>query len=103
MAPLPLHPTRPHIFLAPIRARPRYLRHNVSMTKPSPFHPIRAVAIDLDGTLLAPDHSISAENIAAIEAMHAAGVEIILASGRHYLSMLPYTRRIPQVRYNPLP
>ncbi|EDY82019.1 haloacid dehalogenase-like hydrolase, putative [Verrucomicrobiia bacterium DG1235] len=65
----------------------------------SPFHPIRAVAIDLDGTLLAPDHSISAENRAAIEAMHDAGVEIILASGRHYQSMLPYARKLPQVRY----
>lgn len=65
----------------------------------SPFHPIRAVAIDLDGTLLAPDHSISAENRAAIEAMHAAGVEIILASGRHYLSMLPFASQFPEVRY----
>ncbi len=65
----------------------------------SPFHPIRAVAIDLDGTLLAPDHSISSENRAAIEAMHKAGVEIILASGRHYVSMLPFARSLPQVRY----
>ncbi|MDQ8196711.1 HAD family hydrolase [Pelagicoccus enzymogenes] len=72
------------------------------MTTPSsssPFHPIRAVAIDLDGTLLSPDHSISAENRAAIEAMHDAGVEIILASGRHYQSMLPFARSLPQVRY----
>ncbi|MDQ8180002.1 HAD family hydrolase [Pelagicoccus sp. SDUM812005] len=65
----------------------------------SPFHPIRAVAIDLDGTLLAPDHSISMENRAAIAAMHEAGVEIILASGRHYQSMLPFARSLPQVRY----
>ncbi len=65
----------------------------------SPFHPIRAVAIDLDGTLLSPDHSISDENRAAIAAMHAAGVEIILASGRHYTSMLPFARSLPEVRY----
>lgn len=65
----------------------------------SPFHPIKAVAIDLDGTLLAPDHSISAENRATIEELHAAGVEVILASGRHYVSMLPYARSLPQVRY----
>ncbi|MDQ8186677.1 HAD family hydrolase [Pelagicoccus sp. SDUM812002] len=65
----------------------------------SPFHPIRAVAIDLDGTLLAPDHSISEENRAAIAAMHEAGVEIILASGRHYQSMLPFARSLPEVRY----
>lgn len=65
----------------------------------SPFHPIRAVAIDLDGTLLAPDHSISEENRAAIAALHEAGVEIILASGRHYQSMLPFARSLPVVRY----
>ncbi len=65
----------------------------------SPFHPIRAVAIDLDGTLLAPDHSISEENRAAIAALHEAGVEIILASGRHYQSMLPFARSLPEVRY----
>lgn len=65
----------------------------------SPFHPIRAVAIDLDGTLLAPDHSISPENRAAIAAMHDAGVEIILASGRHYVSMLPFARQFPEVRF----
>lgn len=65
----------------------------------STFHPIRAVAIDLDGTLLAPDHSISEQNRAAIAAMHEAGVEIILASGRHYQSMLPFARQLPMVRY----
>lgn len=65
----------------------------------SPFHPIRAVAIDLDGTLLSPELGICAENRAAIEALHAAGVEIILASGRHYQSMLPIARTLPQVRY----
>lgn len=65
----------------------------------SPFHPIKAVAIDLDGTLLAPDHSIGEQNRAAIEKLHAAGVEIILASGRHYVSMLPHARKLPQVRY----
>ena len=63
------------------------------------IHPIKAVAIDLDGTLLSPDHSISPENRAAIEELHANGVEIILASGRHYVSMLPYGRSLPQVCY----
>jgi len=70
-----------------------------TQSSPSPFHPIKAVAIDLDGTLLSPDHSISDENRATIEELHAAGVEIILASGRHYVSMLPYARKLPQVRY----
>ncbi|MBK1876151.1 HAD family hydrolase [Pelagicoccus mobilis] len=71
----------------------------MSSNERSPFHPIKAVAIDLDGTLLSPDYSISEGNRAALEELHEAGVEIILASGRHYVSMLPYARSLPQVRY----
>lgn len=69
------------------------------MSSHSPFHPIRAVAIDLDGTLLAPDLSISPENRATIDQLHAGGVHVILASGRHYHSMLPYARQLPAVEY----
>lgn len=69
------------------------------MSTPSPSHPIRAVAIDLDGTLLANDLTISAANLAAIEELHAEGVHIVLASGRHYTSMLPFARQLPQVKY----
>ncbi|MBC2606154.1 HAD family hydrolase [Pelagicoccus albus] len=71
----------------------------MSQNPASTFHPIKAVAIDLDGTLLSPDHTISEENRAAIETLHASGVEIILASGRHYQSMLPYAKSLPMVRY----
>lgn len=71
----------------------------MSSNTSSPFHPIRAVAIDLDGTLLSPDLTISDANRKAIESLHDAGVEIILASGRHYQSMLPFARTLPQVRY----
>lgn len=69
------------------------------MSSQTPSHPIRAVAIDLDGTLLGPDLTISAANLAAIEALHAEQVHVILASGRHYTSMLPYARQLPQVKY----
>lgn len=65
----------------------------------NPFHPIKAVAIDLDGTLLAPDLSISAENIAAVEELHANGISIIIASGRHHISILPHARKLPQVEW----
>jgi len=65
----------------------------------SPFHALRAVAIDLDGTLLSPELSVSEDNRAAIEELSGAGVEVILASGRHYTSMLPIARSLPAVRY----
>lgn len=63
------------------------------------FHPFKAVAIDLDGTLLGPDYTISEENHAAIKELHASGLEIILASGRHHVSMLPFARQLPQVKW----
>ena len=70
------------------------------MSKPDkPFHPIKAVAIDLDGTLLGPDLTISADNVSAIEELHDHGIQIILASGRHHISMLPYARKLPQVEW----
>ena len=45
---------------------------------------IKALAIDLDGTLLAPDDSISARNRAAVEAAVAAGWHVVLATARWY-------------------
>ncbi len=63
------------------------------------FHPFKAVAIDLDGTLLSHDLTISAANLAAVDALHANGLEIILASGRHHISMLPFARQLPQVNW----
>jgi Cof subfamily protein (haloacid dehalogenase superfamily) len=47
----------------------------------------RLAGIDLDGTLLSPDLSISPENLAALQRLHEEGVEIVLASGRHYRTM----------------
>lgn len=44
--------------------------------------PIALVLCDLDGTLLRPDHRISAGNLAAVKALQAAGVHFTLASGR---------------------
>ncbi len=63
------------------------------------FHPYQAVAIDLDGTLLSHDLSISAANHQAIERLHQAGLRVILASGRHHSSMAPFARNLPQVEW----
>ena len=44
----------------------------------------RALALDLDGTLLGPDDTISARNRAAVEAAAAADWHVILATARWY-------------------
>lgn len=45
---------------------------------------IRLIAIDMDGTLLAPDHTVSERNIQAIRAAKEKGVEVVIATGRSY-------------------
>ncbi|WP_193212943.1 HAD-IIB family hydrolase [Luteolibacter marinus] len=59
----------------------------------------RLAAIDLDGTLLGPDATISAANRAAVARLAAAGIEVVLASGRHVRSMQSYARQLPEVRW----
>lgn len=50
---------------------------------PVPF-PFQLAAIDLDGTLLGPDHQVSPENAAALAELQARGVIVAIASGRRY-------------------
>ncbi|GAC1415187.1 MAG: sugar-phosphatase [Acidobacteriaceae bacterium] len=45
---------------------------------------IRMIAVDMDGTLLGEDGQVSARNIAALRAAQAAGVEIVVATGRRH-------------------
>ena len=42
------------------------------------------IAIDLDGTLLGAEGRVSARNLAAIKAATAAGVEVVIATGRRH-------------------
>ncbi|HEX3550876.1 MAG TPA: Cof-type HAD-IIB family hydrolase [Candidatus Elarobacter sp.] len=50
---------------------------------PKPAVPaIDLIALDLDGTLLAPDETISARNRAAVKAALAAGIRVVLVTGR---------------------
>jgi Cof subfamily protein (haloacid dehalogenase superfamily) len=44
----------------------------------------RAFAIDLDGTLLGPDHQVSPANRRAVQAARDAGLEIVIATARWY-------------------
>jgi Cof subfamily protein (haloacid dehalogenase superfamily) len=59
----------------------------------------KLAAIDLDGTLLGPAHDISPENILAVQRLQAAGAQVVLASGRHYNSMVKYARALPGLQW----
>jgi hypothetical protein len=52
------------------------------------------IAIDLDDTLLRADLSISESNRRAIKAAAAAGIRVILASGRNFHSMCDYAEEL---------
>lgn len=60
--------------------------------------PYRLAAIDLDGTLFDHDKTVSEENLAALRRLEAAGIEVVIATGRHRsriqgaLAHLPHTR-----------
>lgn len=60
---------------------------------------LRLAAIDLDGTLLGADHTVGDANRRAVARLIAAGYEVVLASGRHYLSMRPHAEQLPGVRW----
>ncbi|HET9837801.1 MAG TPA: Cof-type HAD-IIB family hydrolase [Candidatus Angelobacter sp.] len=55
---------------------------------------IRLLAIDIDGTLLDPHFKITAENLAALRAAHAANIELVLATGRRHDYALPVAQEI---------
>lgn len=52
------------------------------------------IAIDLDGTLLRSDHSLSPANRAAVRACVAAGAQVVLATGRSFPSLRPYAQQL---------
>ena len=56
--------------------------------------PIRVLAVDIDGTLTDPQFHISERNIAALRAAYAAGIEIILATGRRHDYAMPVARQL---------
>ena len=45
---------------------------------------VKLIAIDMDGTLLTPNHTISERNIAAIQGAQEEGIEVVIATGRAY-------------------
>ena len=57
-------------------------------------HNIRLLALDIDGTLLDPHFKISEQNLSALRAAHAAGIEIVLATGRRHDYALPIAQEL---------
>jgi Cof subfamily protein (haloacid dehalogenase superfamily) len=57
----------------------------------------KLAAIDLDGTLLGPDHRPSAENLAAVARLQQRGITVVIASGRHFDSIAPIATQLDSV------
>lgn len=55
---------------------------------------IRLIALDLDGTVLHTDHTVSKENERAIKQAIENDVEVIFATGRHYSTCVDYARTL---------
>ncbi|MGC2183160.1 MAG: Cof-type HAD-IIB family hydrolase [Terriglobales bacterium] len=56
--------------------------------------PIRLLGVDIDGTLLNPEFQISAADLAALRRAHAAGVEVVVVTGRRHTFALPIVRQL---------
>jgi Cof subfamily protein (haloacid dehalogenase superfamily) len=62
----------------------------VKISKPS----IRLLATDIDGTLLNPQFQISDGDLMALRRAHAAGIEIVLVTGRRHKFALPIAEQL---------
>jgi Cof subfamily protein (haloacid dehalogenase superfamily) len=62
----------------------------VTLSKPS----IRLLATDIDGTLLNPQFQISEGDMTALRRAHAAGIEIVLVTGRRHSFALPIAKQL---------
>ncbi len=56
--------------------------------------PIRLLATDIDGTLLNPQFQISEGDLAALRRVRAAGIEIVLVTGRRHTFALPIAQQL---------
>ena len=55
---------------------------------------VKLIAIDMDGTLLDSQKEIPAENIKAIQEAAAAGIKIVLCTGRPRSGILPHFEKL---------
>ncbi len=61
--------------------------------------PFRLAAVDVDGTLVGTGLEVSEANRRAVARLQAGGVEVVLASGRHYETLRPFVDALPGVRW----
>ena len=59
----------------------------------------RLIAVDLDGTLLRTDRTLSPATIAAVAAAADRGLEVVVASGRTLSETRHLLAQLPQVHY----
>lgn len=62
----------------------------VTLSRPS----IRLLATDIDGTLLNPQFQISDGDMLALRRAHAAGIEIVLVTGRRHSFAMPIAKQL---------
>src|SRR6266566_8305272 len=62
----------------------------VKISRPS----IRLLATDIDGTLLNPQFQVSDGDLSALRRAHAAGIEIVLVTGRRHTFALPIAKQL---------
>ncbi len=56
--------------------------------------PIRLLATDIDGTLLNPQFQVSDGDLMALRRAHAAGIEVVLVTGRRHSFALPIAKQL---------
>lgn len=66
------------------------VRLGVTLSRPS----IRLLATDIDGTLLNPQFHISEGDLTALRRAHAAGIEVVLVTGRRHSFALPIAKQL---------
>ncbi|MXV44002.1 Cof-type HAD-IIB family hydrolase [Saccharibacter sp. 17.LH.SD] len=64
------------------------------VSDPNQYKPIKLVLSDMDGTILAPDKTLSPATIRAVERLHQAKIPVSLVSARPPRAMLPYVRQL---------
>ena len=73
------------------------MTETVSLSRQSPnsaLGSIRLLASDIDGTLLNPRFQISPDDLIALRRAHAAGIEIVLVTGRRHTFALPIAQQL---------
>ena len=61
---------------------------------------IKAIVMDMDGTLLDSNNQILPETKAGLIELEKKGVSLILASGRSYTRLVPYAKELEMDKYN---